>query len=373
METVILFAVVVLYFAYRGFKVGWVHVAAVLLAVLSGYIVTFLGLERALQWLTENTLFKGVIAYPIAGFTLFTLSSAITYGLVRLFLRLGGIRNRPRSVGGAMLNGVVGVVLGLVVVWLYTLIKPVVLQKTTASEIAATPNVVQSGLESLANRLMAVPADWFAQSTWENEPDKAQLASYVFSNPVQASQQAGYLINNPELKALFSQPESQALLSAGDTDALMVRPELTELVNQPEFSELAKTFPGLEEKSNNPEALKQAVAKELVGAQQRFDRVKSNPEFQEIIADPEVQALLQQQSWPQLLNSAKVRKLIDVLFKDNTDSTSATGTELDDRSTEPDAQARKKMTVYRWRDKAGQTQVSDTPPSGGVSFETIER
>lgn len=130
-----IFIIFVAFFIVRGLVLGFVGVLARLSGLLLAYLVSYLFAADLAQWILQRypALMSAPVLYILTGLGLFfvtlLLVSYIVFSIAGLLAKklpvlapLNDRHSRLSRASGALLNGTIGTVLGLLLLWVYSII-----------------------------------------------------------------------------------------------------------------------------------------------------------------------------------------------------------------------------------------------------------
>lgn len=353
----LVFAVILLFCVYRGYRQGIFGVLSRLLGLVASYAVSILYYESAARLLQEHTAMQGMVAYVVGGISLFLVASMIFSGLFWLLQKFvfNRWKNSTFSVtSGAALGLALGVFWGLLAVFTVSYINDMLLQKEGGQQKQATKSAAEKNyIETLAHQFVGKIVEQIATKS-AVEPTVAKLGVALVKEPQKVMQQLQSLSNNSEVKALFNNPQNQNVLRNADPDAIAQLPEFKKLIKNAEFKQLMSTA-GIQ--SDNTAEYERQVAAQFGDVWQRLDAVKTNERVVEILSDDNFKQQLQSQNPAVLLSDQRFMELVNILFAVETDSKEPVNTQSDKKDNRNSQPSEK--VIYEWTDAQGQKHFSD--------------
>jgi uncharacterized membrane protein required for colicin V production len=360
--SLIIFLVVVVFFAYRGYKKGLLKSLSRVSSLVAGYITAILYTGSVSTFLGPQFQLQGIAAFVIASLVLFFGAAMAVSLLFRLGEKLWSSEETPSSVssfGGATLGLVVGVIVATVIVWTYAFVRD--MRPTETVEVPAEINY--SRVESMARRAVGKAVNT-AMSLGSAEPQISSLSTALAEAPAEIAQHAQQLASSNDLNTLLNNPKNQAVLNGGDVEAVLKLPAFQQLANNPDMLALAKSAGILNESADNRQSAKVALAGQIIDIRARMLRMKNDRRVQEILADPEFQKKIQSGNPLDLLTNAPLLELADIIFSDSAAPAETVNNETS--HIQPDSGlidlSKEKFKLYSWTDKDGQIHYSDVEP-----------
>ncbi len=349
--SLIIFAVVILLFAWRGFRSGFIKSLGRVFTMLAGYAAAILYSGPLSSWIEMQFGWQGVVAFIGTSLTLFLaagLAMMLIFALLRRYLFPGDDISTTSALGGGFIGTLVGVLLAIAIVWSFAFVRDMRSPNTTTTT-ETTASEHSSGVETLANRLAerAVSAAMNASSV---TPEVARLSGALAAAPADVMQRTQRLMKSTEFLALMHDPRNQRVLDSGNPERVQQLPAFRALAANPELLALAE-MSGLAD-----DDLEAELARQLTDTWGRAQQVKNDPRVQAILADPEFQAALDSGNPVDLLTNHQLHELADIIFADEataaTSDQSTAGTSAVNPPKEP-------TEIYQWADSSGRIHYSD--------------
>lgn len=302
--TWIVFAVLVAFFAYRGYRQGiWVAATRIVSLALA-YAVALWYSGSLAPVIEERTVIQGLAAYVTAGLSLFFLTSTF---LSLLFSLLGklfkGDKPSALSAGLGSVMGVgIGAVMGLAVVFCISYMAELLNKQGPGRELTA--------IEQLARSAAAHVSTWVAQAA-DMDPLSTQVGSALMREPGKVVEHVKNLQNDNQVRDLFNDPANQTVFQSGDADAIRALPAFQTFANNPEMEALLDVA-GVE---NNAET--QALLASQTGRiWQRAQALQHDAEMQQLLSDPELRRALNDGNPMVVLNNAKFMRVVKLFLNE---------------------------------------------------------
>jgi len=354
--TFVLFLSIVAVSAFRGYRSGILIIAARVVSLALAYVAAILFSNSAATLLQKHTAIEGLIAYMVAGTLVFVITSILLSSLFSLLKRKFTPKstetNRTSSVAGGLFGAVVGGIVGLMAVWFASTIQEILMVKK------GQPIAKSSVFERTAKELTSKAIGGIVIGT-TGDSDLAKGAAKLLSSPAQNIQHFNQLSQSGELRNLFQNPEVRSALDSQNPAALLNSTAFKRLSANTDFIALTNELnltgsgsgsgigTGTGEQKNKQLAIK------LTSIWAQVKQVQNNPQYLEIVQDPEIKQMLQSGNAYKLLGSAKIERLLKIISSSKTPE--ITYQELNNQSAKPKEQ----KAIYRWVDQDGKVHYSD--------------
>ena len=393
-ENIILMSVCLVFFGVRGYLKGLVSTLTWLLAFFFSYVVGFLAGPAVFSWLSGYSI-NTLVALSVSYLGLFVISSYVLQLILKPILK-SLISSEILRWQGALLGLTVGVVTGLMAVWLFSVAK---INSNTGQQTHAVPRVsvdevdgskklpfrryqpsvetqvlgastvtgLNNAIGELANQLVSKSVQVGLSAASEMNESEIKTVGAFVNSPHVFTQNITALAQSEEIKALWFNPETQMLMATDNTRELVAHRDFDRLVNAEAFQALVN----MSYQSDNPVATDAEIAQHLSSAWKRITYLQHDDELQSVLHDPEVQALLRSGNPVALMNHPKTQALVKQLSSSNLDLSAIDFTQYVDASEIYDVQSgesihvlpqrplRTGVEVYRWRNESGVWQYTD--------------
>ena len=358
--SLLIFIVVMLFFAYRGYKKGLLKSLSRILSLVAGYIAAILYTEQVSTILESQYQLQGIVWFLTAALVLFFGTAIAVNILFWLFAKLIPATDSPStasSLGGATVGLVIGVIAAIAIVWTYAFLRDI-----HFAEVAdAVANLKPSKIENLSSKVASKAVNT-ALSMGSAKPEITNLGTALIASPAEIAQHVQQLSASNDLNELLSDPGNQALLNRGDVAAVKKLPALRKLARNPDMLALAKSAGIVDDSANNSGAVETALARQVTDIWKRVHRVRNNQRVQEILNDPEFQQKIQSGNPLDLLTNARLLELADIIYSDEAvpDETN----KVESNSVNPDNSlqqtSEEEIKIFSWVDENGRIHYSDT-------------
>lgn len=312
--SLILFVVILAFFAYRGYQKGLLRSLSRIFSLLAGYTASILFTEQVSALLTSQFQLQGIVSFITAALGLFIAASiavSIVFRLISELIPASETPSTASSCGGLVTGLMVGAIVAITTVWGFTFVRDF-RGSPAPAELAPT---AQSKIETMANRI-AGKAVTTAMSLSSVNPEVARLSATIIETPAEISLHAQRLIDSGDLQALLAEPRNQSVLDSGDVKALQQLPAFQQLVNNPDFLALAKAAGVLSDDAADNRSSETILATRMIEIWERMQRVKNDARVQEILSDPQFQQKVQSGNPLDLLTNPHLLELADIIFTD---------------------------------------------------------
>ena len=349
--SLIIFTVVILLFAWRGLRSGFLKSLGRIFTVLAGYAAAILYSGPMSSWIEMQFGWQGVVTFAGTSLALFLaggLAMMMIVALLRRYLFPGDNISIMSALGGGFVGALVGVLLAIAIVWSFAFVRDMRSPATSETTASAPP----SRVETLANRLTgsAVSAAMNAGSV---TPEVARLSGALAAAPAAAMQRSQRLVKSDEFLALTQDSRNQRVLDSGKPERVQQLPAFRALAANPDMLALGE-MSGLADDDLTAE-----LARQLTDTWARAQKIKNDPRVQAILADPEFRTALDSGNPVDLLTNHQLLELADIIYANEvsaaTSDQSTAGTSAINSPEEP-------TEIYQWTDSSGRIHYSDQKP-----------
>ena len=364
--SVILFGLVMVFFAYRGYKNGFLKSLSRVLSLIAGYVASILYTEQVAAILTSRFQLEGIISFIAGALILFFGAAAaviIAFWMISQLAEEEESRSTASSVGGMFIGSIVGLIVAIVSVWSFTFVRDFQ-SDPGAATLAHTDN---NQVEKFASQAIG-KATSTAMSLGSVDPEISRLSASLIEQPARVSQLIQRLMNSAELEALLADPQTQTILASGDVYALQQLPALQQLLQNPDFLELAESSGMLTETGTTNVSADILVANRMTEIWGRMEAVKNDARVQEILHDPAFRQQVMSGNPLDILTNPQLLELANIIFSrpsspGNLNETTGTENTAQPRSVvKQQATSEKASKIYSWTDENGQIHISDIKP-----------
>ena len=306
---VILFSIVLLYFIYRGYRLGLGLVLARFVSLIGAYFLSVHFANTGAEFLSDKTALEGVGAYFAAGAAIFVVSSIVISILLRIALHLLGKATDGKSelpIPGAIVNGAIGACVGLALVWFANM------ANTAISNGELPPD---NPINNWSQKLMGSSIDSALSLQFPDTPQLVGVASYALKNPARSINDGITLSNDPDVLRLVNSKKIKRMVQKRDVLGLMVAPEINAVLDK-------RTVQRIIEETNvlgdvdvtDKTAVKMRLTEEVMTTLIRVEAVKQNPRFKQLTNDPELNRMLNNNDVIGLLSSPKAKEIAQIIM-----------------------------------------------------------
>lgn len=309
MLAIILFSVIVLYFFYRGYRLGLGLVLARVVSVVGAYYLAVTFADSGAAIISKNSALEGLVAYFIAGFVIFVVSSIIISIILQIALSALGKATDGKSklpVLGGFANGLLGAFVGLALVWFFNM-------ANTALTNGEMPE--DNLINNWSQKIMGDSIDTALTMQFPQAPQLVGIASYVLKNPARGVKDGMTLANDPDVQTLVNSRKVQRMVQNRDLIGLMTAKEIDDVLED-------KTVQRILEETNvlggvdvtDKIAVKTRLTQEVMTTLVRVEVIKQNPRFKQLTNDPELQRMIRNNDVVGLMSSPKVKEIADIVM-----------------------------------------------------------
>tara|TARA_R110002167_G_scaffold147775_1_gene340473 strand:- start:2850 stop:3797 length:948 start_codon:yes stop_codon:yes gene_type:complete len=306
---IILFSIILLYYIYRGYRLGLGLVLARVVSLIGAYYLAITYAAKGATLLSEKTALEGLAAYFIAGFAIFIISSIIISIVLRILLHILGKVTDGKSalpIPGAIANGLIGVAVGLAVVWFANM------ANTALTNGELPPDNL---VNNWSQKLMGGAIDTVLSKQFPDAPQMVGVASYALKNPASSIKDGITLANDPDVERLINSKKISRMVEKNDLLGLMVAPEINAVLDN-------KTVQRILEGTNvlgdvdvtDKTAVKMRLTQEVMTTLIQVEAVKQNPRFKQLSRDPELNRMLNKNDVLGLMSSPKVKEMAEIIM-----------------------------------------------------------
>ena len=367
--SLVLFLLVMAFFAYRGYKKGLLRSLSRVISLIAGYTASILFTEQVSAFLTSQFQLEGLISFIAAALILFVtagIAVIIVFWIIAQLVPVQETPSTPSALGGMFVGLLVGFIVAIISVWSFTFIRDFL----DEPEPGALAQPDTNKIENLASRVVGKAATT-AMSLSSVDPEVSRLSAAIIKQPGRILQHAQRLMNSNELQSLLADPQTQAILSSGDVYALQQLPAFQQLHQNADFLALAESTGMLTEPTAGNVSSETLLATRMTEIWSRVDQVKNDSRVQDILNDPEFRQKVMAGNPVDLLTNPRLLELANIIFSnpatsDATENATEVGssaeTPTDENKQKPSEKATK---IYSWTDENGQIHISDIKPESG--------
>lgn len=363
----ILFAGWVLYFALRGYLQGiWVTLLG-----LFGFAVAY---GASLLWAKDaGVAIQGyglgsTAAMMVASVVIFILAYLLASTLPKLFLEKWlDKKTFIARLAGAGAGTVLGCFSGLVIVWGATFLSAA--WQSRAGNTVPAQLAVPQPLATAAGKLIGGVAQAGSKAVGAKEIH-SQLMGALLANPEQFVEGFSSLSDSGVMEQFFNDGTAQYYMARKDYASLQQTPAFKNIAQQEGVQSISKL--ALAGKDGDPTKVKhseinETLAHNMTFVWRRMEYLKTNPEVQQILNDPEVIKLVQDKNPLNIMFNAKVSRLVDLIMQEDSAMESHDFTQLKPGNPlgglgeiKPEASRTvKPVEIYKWVDDNGNMQYTD--------------
>lgn len=309
MIPIVLFSIILLYFFYRGYSLGLGLVLARVVSVVGAYYLAVTFADNGAAVISKNSELEGLVAYFVAGFIIFLVSSIIISIILQIALNALGKATDGKSklpVLGAFANGLLGAFVGLAFIWFFNMANTAL----TNGEMPA-----DNLINNWSQKLMGDSIDTALTMQFPKAPQLVGIASYVLKNPARGVKDGITLANDPDVQTLVNSRKVQRMVQNKDLIGLMTAKEIDNVLED-------KTVQRILEETNvlggvdvtDKIAVKTRLTQEVMTTLAQVELIKQNPRFKQLTNDPELQRMIRNNDVVGLMSSPKVKEIADIVM-----------------------------------------------------------
>jgi hypothetical protein len=362
------------FFAYRAYKKGiWRTLLGIIGLVLTYIVCFFVGMPFVS--ILESVGINTFIALPLGLLLLFFIVSFIFTNVPVLFFPSLKIASSGEKLAGAFAGGLVGIVIGLFLIWAISTANALITLKhtsqqthqTTQTETQKKPDILAAVAAALVDK--AVNS---AISTINDDTNSTDLASAFIEAPSELTTAFQGIAKAQELKLFWQDNDTNIKMANDDIQGLLKEPAFQQLAELPSMqSMLQHVNKSDEDKSTDPQIF---LAEKLTYVWKRMRYTRSDPRIVDILNNEEFKKSINQQNPVTLLMNPQAQELAKIIMENNDMQDFDFIADLQDHgpgqpiSTQPDINKERKpakpkkvykpVVVYRWKDDNGKTQYT---------------
>lgn len=304
-----IFSIVLLYFIYRGYRLGLGLVLTRFASLIGAYFIAIKFAAKGATLVSEKTPLEGLAAYFIAAFAIFIVSAIVISIILRILLHIlgkGTDEDSKMAIPGAITNGVVGVFVGLGLVWITNMASTAL----TQGELPAD-NLVNNW----SQKLVGGTIDTVLSQQFPEAPQLVGVASYALKNPASSIKDGIELSNDPDVQRLVNSSKIKRMVNNKDVLGLMVAPEINAVLDKQAVQRILDGTNVLGDVDvTDKTAVKMRVTQEVMTTLARVELVKQNPRFKQLSNDAELSRMLNKGDVFGLLASPKVKEMAQIVM-----------------------------------------------------------
>lgn len=304
-----LFSIVLLYFIYRGYRLGLGLVLTRLASLIGGYFLAVIFATNGAKLISENSILQGLAAYFAAGFVIFVIAAMVISITLKLGLHFLGKLTDGKStlaIPGAIVNGLVGVGVGLILVWFANMATAAL----TKGEL--TPD---NPINNWSQKLIGGSIDTVLSNQFPKTPQLVGVASYILKNPARGIKDGITIANDPDVQRLVNSRKIQRMVQKRNLLGLMTAEEINAVLDD-------KTVQRVLDETNvlgdvdvtDKTAVKMRLTQEVMTTLIRVEAVKQNPRFKRLTNDPELMRMVNNNDVMGLLASPKTKEIAQIIM-----------------------------------------------------------
>jgi len=355
--SLILFIVLPVFFAYRGYRQGFISSLSTIVSLAAAYLATILYTRSLSTIIIDQFDLQQIAALALASISLFICVYTITRLLLLITKRLLSKKvdkSLFSSVGGAMVGGTVGFIVAVIIVWAITFVRDSLEADNSISQNTQTDPVEQISGKIVGNTVAKL------LNSDKSSDGMTNLGTAFFQSPAQMTRQLKRLADSNDLQQLFSNHHNQAVLSSGDVEAVKQLAEFQQLINNPDLLALGRSAGMLPEDSTDQQLIEQQLAEKTIDIWQRVQQVQDDPRVRNILDDADFRQKLQSGNPLQIMADSRLLQLADLILAEDRDSSRESKSQTQPEMPSAEVNNDKPPTeIYQWTDEDGRIHFSD--------------
>jgi len=358
--SLILFIIIVAISAFRGYKSGVLVIVFRVVSLALAYLVAILFTDKFAHWLQQISPVKGLFAYALAGFILFTITglllTAVLSSITKKLATKSAQPALPSAAAGGFIGGVIGGVVGVFAIWFISAFQGIL-------QVKKGEAISYSAFQKTSQKIIKGAIKGVAEAA-SSHSDIASGAAQLVSNPAENIQHFNQLTKQGVLRDFLQNHQVRTALDSQDAKELLFSSEFEKLMKNPDFIALTKPL-NLPEDETEKEY---QIALKITNTWAQIEQVQNNQEYMELMQDPEVKQAFQSGNLLKLLNNQKVERILNIISSSEVDLQKTIGQEMIDQEiTERTSEKNETVStksqnkIYRWVDEDGKVHYSDKP------------
>lgn len=252
------------------------------------------------EWLNSNidaVQLSSTVAWGVSAFALFVLISILVRTLFYLIEKSVPISNTLANRGlGALLSGVHGAAIGVFILWGFS-----VLVDSWEKQSGRKTDIADSPLVDYSRELVASLSAWNMRKSGASDT-VVGLTAAITENPTEVLDDVKGTFKSTEFQNMLNNEEIKSFIASKDLDSLKQSPEFQAFMNNASLKKLQQKMA-----DNGVDWNQDEIASFTSDIWTNIDDIKNNPEYQQLINDPEVRDFLNGKGElnPGLLNKAQ--------------------------------------------------------------------
>jgi uncharacterized membrane protein required for colicin V production len=304
-----LFSIVLLFFIYRGYRLGLGLVLARLASLIGAYFLSIMFATNGAVLISEKTVLQGLAAYFAAGLAIFVISAMVISITLQILLHLLGKLTDGKStlpIPGALANGMVGVGVGLALVWFANM-------ATTALTKGELPP--DNPINNWSQKLIGGSIDTVLSQQFPKAPQLVGVASYILKNPARGISDGITLANDPDVKRLINSQKIKRMVQKRNVLGLMTAEEINAVLDDKIVQRILDETNVLGDIDVTDKiAVKTRLTQEIMTTLIRVEAVKHNPRFKKLTRDPELMRMINNNDVMGLMASPKTKEIAQIIM-----------------------------------------------------------
>ncbi len=284
-----------------------------LLTLGAAYGAAVLAGPRLGPELAQRLQTSELLGLALAGMGAF-LVGLLGMGLLsKLLTRLDRVQPDERSARDRFLGGAFGAVRGGLIVLLLSWLALWIDALQATGTVEGAPSVAGSRAAALTTELVEAGVG----AAMSDAGPSGRLVARMAARPGATLTDMQALLESPQLGALQRDPVFWTYVESGAVDAALNRGSFQGILRDAELRRRLGQLGMVDDRAaEDPRAFRSAAADVLREVGPRIRRVKTDPEFQELLADPEVLAAVQGGNTLALVTHPRLRRIVSRALED---------------------------------------------------------
>lgn len=304
-----IFSIVLLYFTYRGYRLGLGLVLARFASLIGAYYIAVKFAATGAALLSEETPLEGLAAYYVTGIAIFIVSAIVFSIVLRILLHIlgkGSDDDSRLAIPGAAVNGLIGIFVGLGLVWIVNM-------ANTAFTQGELPE--DNFVNNWSQKLVGGTVDAVLSQQFPETPQLVGIASYALKNPASSIKDGIELSNDSDVQKLINSSKIRRMVNNKDVLGLMVAPEINAVLDKQAVQRILEGTNVLGDVDvTDKTAVKMRITQEVMTTLARVELIKQNPRFKQLSNDAELSRMLNKGDVFGLMASPKAKEMAQIIM-----------------------------------------------------------
>ena len=351
--SIYIFITILLFSTYQGYRSGAAVILSKIFGLIIAYIATLLLTPHAAAWLQSISPVQGLLAYPVAGFSIFILSSTLFTLLAKIFfsrkqpdqfLDKGASRKKSSFTGG-ILGALIGLIIGGVSVWFIDTLQSI--NQIKKNQPFSQTSEFQQNIKELASKTLEGLVTGVSK-----QANLTTASVMLIANPAENIEHLNKLGNSGKFNSLLNNHAARLALDNRNPYQLSQQSTFQSLVTDPDFIALAEEL----KITDSSKQLSEEFAIQLTTIWTKTKLLQNDPRFIEITQDPEIKQMIHSKDFFGLLTNPEIEELLLLINSVETPEITFT---VENLKQQPQPQEK---VIHSWIDDKGVIHYSDEKP-----------